>query len=138
MSKRIPLGIRSRVRLRAKGRCEYCLIHEDDTLFPHQPDHIIARKHQGKTRMDNLAWACYLCNQLKGSNLASVDWRTGQIVRLFHPRKDSWARHFRLQGALIIPRTSVGRATARQLQFNEGSAVEMRQELIEAGRYPRE
>jgi len=138
MSKRIPEYLRAKVRERANGCCEYCLIHDSDVLFPHEPDHIIARKHRGKTRIDNLAWACYLRNHRKGSDLASIDWRTGRIVRLFDPRRDSWARHFRLGGPKIVPRTAIGRATARFLQFNRESVVEMRHELIEAKRYPRE
>jgi hypothetical protein len=137
MSKRVPKALRAAVRTRAKGRCEYCLIHEDDTFFSHQPDHIIALKHHGKTRPENLAWACYLCNLLKSSNLASVDWMTGRVVRLFNPRKDSWSRHFRLEGSVIVARTAIGRATEQLLQLNQKSLVKARQKLIAAKRYPR-
>jgi hypothetical protein len=113
------------------------LIHEEDVLFPHVPDHIIACKHRGITHTDNLAWSCYLCNQLKGSDLASVDWQTGRIVRLFHPRKDSWGNHFRLQGARIVPLTAVGRVTGSLFRFNHPRTVSLRKVLIKAGMYPR-
>ena len=36
MSERVPTGIRESVRLRANGRCEYCLIYEDDALLTHE------------------------------------------------------------------------------------------------------
>lgn len=49
-------------RIRAGGCCEYCLIHEDDAHFPHQPDHIIACKHRGEIEANNIGWACYLCS----------------------------------------------------------------------------
>jgi HNH endonuclease len=62
MTTRVSEALRALVRERAGGRCEYCLIHEDDAFYPHQPDHIIAEKHGGPTREDNLAWSCFLCN----------------------------------------------------------------------------
>jgi len=34
---------------RAKGKCEYCLVHQDDTPFTHPIDHIIAIRHGGQT-----------------------------------------------------------------------------------------
>jgi len=138
MSQRVPTSLRRLVQARAHGRCEYCLIHEDDAHFPHQPDHVIAQKHRGPTHEDNLAWACYLCNLLKGSDLASVDIETGQIVRLFNPRSDRWAEHFRLEDGEIVPSTPIGRVTEYLLQFNQPQSVQERRWLIEAGRYPGE
>ena len=84
MRQRVPTALRTLVQARACCRCEYCLIHEGDAHFPHQPDHVIAQKHRGPTHDNNLAWACYLCNLLKGSDIASVDIESGQIVRLFN------------------------------------------------------
>jgi hypothetical protein len=137
MSARLPAGLRARVQQRARQRCESCGIHEDDVGFSHEPDHIIAIKHGGDTTEANLSWACHLCNNLKGSDLASVDIETGRIIRLFHPRKDRWVRHFRLEEARIVPLTAVGRVTEYLLQFNHPRTVLLRQALIRAGRYPR-
>ena len=47
MSEYVPIAFRREVRERASGCCEYCLVHEDDCLLPHEPDHIIATKHRG-------------------------------------------------------------------------------------------
>jgi hypothetical protein len=137
MSGRVPTPLRSLVQERAHFRCEYCLLHEEDAHFPHQPDHIIATKHRGSTHADNLAWACYLCNLLKGSDIASVDLETGQIVRLFNPRVDNWSDHFRLEEGRLVALTAIGRVTEYLLQFNLSDSVQERQSLIAAGRYPR-
>ncbi len=95
------------------------------------------QKHRGPTHEENLAWACYLCNLLKGSDIASVDIQSGQIVRLFNPRSDQWADHFRLQEGQIVPLTPVGRVTEYLLQFNQPQTVQERRWLVEARRYPR-
>src|SRR5262249_35776027 len=127
MSGAVPAALRRLVRERAGGRCEYCLIHEEDTLLPHEPDHIIAVKHHGETEEGNLAWTCFVCNRYKGSDLASLDVETGRLVRLFHPRRDRWNRHFRLEGGFIVPRTAVGRVTEDLLQFNRPELIEQRE-----------
>ncbi len=122
---------------RAQRRCEYCLLHADDAMLPHEPDHIVALKHRGRTHEDNLAWACFLCNRFKGSDLASIDVETGQVVRLFNPRTDDWSTHFRLQDGRIIPLTPVARVTEYLLQFNLPENVAFRKSLSAVGRYPR-
>jgi 5-methylcytosine-specific restriction endonuclease McrA len=137
MSVRVPADLREFVRQRARRLCEYCLLHEEDAIFRHVPDHVIARKHRGETHEANLAWSCYECNQRKGSDLASIDPETGRISRLFHPRKDSWSDHFRLRGPRILPLTAVGRVTEFLFRLNHPRALSMRRVLIQAGCYPR-
>jgi hypothetical protein len=138
MTEDVPAALRRRVRKRARGRCEYCLLHEEDAWEPHQPDHIVAVKHGGLTRDDNLAWTCALCNRSKGSDVASIDRETGRVVRLFHPRRDRWSRHFRLEGGRIVPRTSIGRVTEFLLRLNRPDRVRVRQTLAAKGLYPRQ
>lgn len=82
----IPAALRRLVFERAGGRCEYCLLHEDDVPFSHHLDHLIPLKHGGQTVSDNLALACLECNRYKGSDLAAIDPLTGQITSLFNPR----------------------------------------------------
>ncbi len=137
MSDNASAALRELVRHRAGGRCEYCLLHEEDGFFPHEIDHVVARKHEGPTRKDNLAWSCFPCNNLKGSDLASIDPETGRVVRLFNPRRQRWSQHFRLDGAVILPLTPQGRATVNLLQLNHPERVRRREWLIQAGRYPR-
>jgi hypothetical protein len=118
---------------RAGGRCEYCGIPEHIALTPLELDHIISQKHGGQTDADNLALSCALCNKLKGSNIASVDPETGQLVFLFHPRRDRWNEHFRLDGAHMAALTPPGRVTIRLLQLNRPERVAERELLIAAG-----
>jgi 5-methylcytosine-specific restriction endonuclease McrA len=137
MSQDIPAPLRTLARERARGRCEYCLLHEEDAWEPHQPDHIIALKHRGLTAEDNLAWTCALCNRHKGTDLASIDGETGRVVRLFHPRRDRWARHFRHDVGRIVPQTAGGRVTEFLLRLNRADRLRVRQTLAAKGLYPR-
>ena len=138
MAKKIPVPerVRRQVQERAQGRCEYCLIHEADMYYPHEPDHVIAEKHGGPTTLDNLAWACLYCNRFKSSDLASIDPISQTVVFLFNPRKQKWKRHFRLNGARIEGITSSGRATVALLHLNDAERVAYRLGLIAIGHYP--
>lgn len=117
---------------RAGGRCEYCLIHQDLGGFPHLIDHIISRKHGGTSSFGNLAYACVLCNRHKGSDISAIDY-SGQMVRLFNPRRDRWHDHFRIDGATIQPLTCIGEATARLLRMNAAERVVERRLLQNLG-----
>lgn len=61
----VPAELRREVRERANLNCEYCLQPEDEGLFCHEVEHIVAEKHQGNTASENLALACALCNNTK-------------------------------------------------------------------------
>jgi len=129
--------LRAEVARRARRRCGDCLIDEDDAGFPHQVDHILSRKHGGSSTSQNLAYACVVCNRHKGSDVASIDPDTGEIVPLFDPRRARWADHFRLNRPWIEPISSIGRATARLLQLNASERILERRLLQSLGRYPR-
>lgn len=129
----IPAALRQLVYERANWCCEYCLMPQAAVFISHQCDHVIAEKHGGLTDFDNLACSCALCNNRKGSDIASVDPETGQIVPLFNPRLEQWQRHFQLIDGLIAPLTPVGRATVRLLQLNRTEQVAQRRLLLKAG-----
>jgi hypothetical protein len=128
--------LRRLVAERAGHRCEYCLLHEDDSYSPHQIDHIVSRKHGGLSTADNLAYSCLRCNAWKGSDVGSIDSETGRFIPLFNPRQQSWAQHFKLQGFVIEPLTAEGRATTRLMKLNTDKRVVERRLLISLGRYP--
>ena len=136
MSRHVSEELRRLVTDRADHICEYCLIHEDDTFFGCEVDHVISLKHSGPTEGDNLAYACTFCNRNKGSDVASLSPQTGALVRLFNPRTDRWAEHFRLDGYRIEPVTSIGEATARILKFNDSERILERETFVEMKRYP--
>jgi 5-methylcytosine-specific restriction endonuclease McrA len=82
---RVEPTLRERVRQRAKGICEYCLLAEAHGFLSFEVDHVIAEKHRGQTVFSNLAWSCFDCNRFKGSDVASFDPATGKLTRLFNP-----------------------------------------------------
>jgi 5-methylcytosine-specific restriction endonuclease McrA len=125
---------RRRVRKRAGRRCEYCRIHEIDEPFAFHLEHIISKKHGGKDNLSNLAWSCHNCNLGKGANLSGRV--RGEIVALFHPRRQNWKRHFRWNGAVLIGKTKCGRATIRVLNINAEDRVKLRDILRASGAFP--
>ena len=133
----MDVALRRLVRERARNRCEYCGIHQDqDAFFTFPVDHIIALQHSGKTDATNLCLSCYRCNSHKGPNIASIDPDTDKMVRLFHPRQDVWADHFEWLGATLSGRTSIGRATAKLLAINHPDYVLLRESLIDERTFP--
>ena len=95
--------LRQQVVERAEECCEYCLVHQRDSLYAHEVDHIIPIKHRGETNLDNLCLAYLDCNRHKGSDFGSFNPDTGQITALFNPHTQAWHEHFRLDGPRIIP-----------------------------------
>lgn len=127
-------SLRYLVRQRAGDRCEYCHMpyaHLDAVEF--HVEHIIARQHGGPDDLSNRALACSRCNRSKGPNLSSLDPATGRLVRLFHPRADTWTSHFALRGARIVGLTPEGRATVQLLKMNEAKRVQTRSLLLALG-----
>ena len=118
----ISAELRRIVVSRARRRCEYCLVFENDTYVGFQIDHIISEKHEGPTTEENLALACLFCNLNKGSDIGSLD-SEGNFIRLFNPRLDRWDQHFRFVGPRIEGTTEVGMVTAKLLRFNEAHRV---------------
>lgn len=133
----VSAALRERVRNRAYEVCEYCLIHERQAWYSHQIDHIISRKHGGRTAFDNLALACGICNNAKGSDLGSLTRREGVLSRFYHPRNDQWTEHFCLNDdGVIDPLTETGEVTCRIFGFNTRERLLERRTLQRAGDFP--
>lgn len=137
MSRYIPDSLRQIVTERAKNRCEYCLIPHIKPMFRFHIEHIIALKHGGKTVIGNLALACPVCNEFKGTDLGSLDWDlNGDFELFYNPRTQIWTEHFQIEtDGEIIPLTAEARVTARILRFNDEERIEERRALIEAEIY---
>jgi hypothetical protein len=118
------------VRERANSRCEYCRLPQAWSRVPFEFDHVIARKHRGRTVAGNLALACYYCNVYKGPNISGLDPLTGKLTPLFHPRRHKWTYHFRYQGGELIGRTAIGRTTADLLRINQPNRIALRELLM--------
>jgi len=135
----IPEALRRLVTERAGGRRAYCRLHEDDTFFIHEVDHIYAEKHGGPTVEGNLCIACADCNRHKGSDICSLDVETGAVVALYHPLRNRWTANFQLADTGVIePLTIQGSVTARLLRVNRLNLVAERARLIALGHYPHE
>jgi hypothetical protein len=128
-------ALANQLRRLSGGRCEYCRMPEGFDPLPFQVDHIIAEQHGGPTVLENLAWSCLHCNKHKGPNIAGVDPVTGQLIALFHPRRQRWQRHFAWEGPQIVGRTLVGRATIQVLGMNDPDFVAFRSQLLEEGTF---
>lgn len=136
MSGELNNQLRRLVAERAYHVCEYCLIHEDDTFWGCQVDHIISRRHEGPSTAENLAFACFWCNNRKGTDVAALVGQPPRPVRLFHPREDRWFGHFALDQVRIEPHSEVGEATVKHLSLNESARLKERLTLADTGRYP--
>ena len=131
----ISANLRRMVFDRSSGISEYCLIPELLALSAHQVDHIIAEKHGGQAIGDNLALSCSFCNQSKGSDVGSIDAETGEYLRLYHPRRDRWSEHLKLdeETSEIIGESPIAKVTIRLLQMNRHTSLIERQILNQAG-----
>ena len=134
--------VRELVRKRANNRCEYCLrqqAHHSD--LTHHAEHIVAKSHGGSDDLGNLALSCQRCNLRKGPNLTGIDPVTRQATSLFHPRRDQWDEHFRVDGFCLEGITATGRATTQVLGmktrggWNCGENYSLRENSHELGVY---
>jgi HNH endonuclease len=124
----IAESLRRQVENRATYRCEYCLLPNSLSFYPHEIDHVIATKHGGTTDETNLAYACWRCNRHKSSDLGSFDPETGEFSFLFNPRTQAWDDHFYQEDVQINGKTREGRTTVYLLKLN------MRERCIERQR----
>ena len=128
----IPAELRKQVYQRASGQCEYCLMPAQLSLISLAIANIVAEKQGGQTRANNLALSCPICNQYKGSDIASIDPHTGKLSAFYNPRIDGWKKHFSLSKAILVPLSGKGRVTAKILQLNRADRVNERRLLAEA------
>jgi len=127
----MEVSLRAFVRERTENRCEYCRLRQDDSPFARfHIEHIIPRQHGGTDSSDNLALACHRCNFKKGPNLTGIDGVSGEIIPLYHPRRQVWFDHFVFQSAFVVGLTSVGRVTVQVLDLNSTSRLELRRHLL--------
>lgn len=123
--KRVTARQRQIIVERARGCCEYCRRQARFAIQPFSVEHIIPTSQGGKTTPDNLALACQGCHNHKYNKTVERDPISGNIVSLFHPRKQRWSDHFAWNDdyTLVIGLTSTGRATVEALQLNREGIV---------------
>src|SRR5439155_1568230 len=105
---------------------------------PFSIDHIQPQARGGSHRISNLAYACAGCNGRKHTATEARDPTTGEIVPLYHPRRDRWGDHFAWSADTIeiLGRTDVGRATVARLELNRVHLRNLRRLLHAVGAHP--
>ncbi|MBO0930658.1 HNH endonuclease [Fibrella aquatilis] len=134
MSDYISDSLRRKVIDRANWQCEYCKLPDTASFFTFHIDHVVSLKHSGETTLNNLAYACPICNIAKGPDVATFldDIRTA--IRFYNPRIDSWQDHFSVdKTGLLNDKTDIGRATIKILGLNHPDAIIERMEMIRLG-----
>jgi hypothetical protein len=79
-----------------------------------------------------------MCNDHIGNHFAGPDPLSGEVIRLFDSRHQSWADHFdwNALGDMIIGKPPIGRATVFALRLNRVDLVEARRGWVIAGWHP--
>jgi hypothetical protein len=110
----------ARVAERAGHRSEYCRAPEAIFNLPFEVEHIVPTSRDGSDDESNLALACRACNLFKSDQQIGTDEATQEVIRLFHPRRERWDEHFRVdpESGAIQGLTPVGRATVACLRMN--------------------
>ncbi len=136
----ISKALRETIARQARSRCGYCFTQEAVVGTPMEIDHIIPELLGGLTEESNLWLACSLCNDHKGDRVAALDPDSGEIVRLFDPRRESWHEHFAwaAEGDRIMGLTATGRATVLALNLNRPALVRARRAWVSVGWHPPE
>ena len=114
----LPVEVTRRVTERARGRCEYCRMHQSLQGATFHVEHVMPRSTGGSDDPANLCLACPSCNLHKSNRITVPDPDTGTAVTLYNPRTQTWADHFAWEGVRVVGRTSVGRATVAALDLN--------------------
>src|SRR2546423_173745 len=104
----VPEDLARAVRMRANGRCQYCLMHESLQGATFHVEHAIPKCKGGQSVLENLALACPACNLHKAGATSAIDPATGRHVRLFHPILTVWSEQFRFVGFQIEGLTAEG------------------------------
>lgn len=119
-------------------RCAYCRTLAVNTGQPMTVDHIFPKSQGGVTTYENLCFACRRCNEFKGRQTIAEDPLSGEIVPLFHPRRDTWNEHFMWDetGVFLIGLTPIGRATIIALNMNNPVIVAVRWRWVSVGWHP--
>jgi hypothetical protein len=136
----MPLSARLRRQVfdRAHGCCEYCLSQADFVPETFAIDHIIPVSQGGSDEPENLALACQGRNSRKYNTMQAVDPVDGEVVPLYHPRRNQWHDHFAWNWdySEIVGTTPIGRATVEAIKLNRSGIVGLRRALFALGEQP--
>lgn len=138
MSERLTKEIRNQVARRAGHCCEYCGSQARFSPDSFSIEHIFPRARGGTNALGNLALACQGCNARKYTAIEAPDPETGELVRLYNPRKDAWENHFEWveDSTKLKGLTPIGRASIQKMGLNRQALLNLRGVLFAAGEHP--
>jgi hypothetical protein len=139
MAKSVILpSTREAVILRAGFCCEYCQSQDKFSPNSFTIDHVLPSEAGGTDEIENLAYACFLCNRLKSNKTTVFDAMSKTNVAMFNPRIHNWQEHFIWNGDYlrIIGLTPTGRGTVEVLQLNRKKLLDYRTALLAFGEHP--
>lgn len=130
--------IRTLVMQRSGHCCEYCKSQDKFSPVYFTIDHILPLIEGGTNDIENLAYACMLCNRLKWNKLVSIDPVSQDNVPIYNPRLDVWEQHFQWSGDYlsIIGVSAIGRALVFALKLNREKLIQYREEMLNVGYHP--
>lgn len=82
----VSLSIRRAVTQRANHCCEYCKSQDKYSPNSFTIDHIFPENLNGDSDIENLAYACFLCNRLKSNKVSAFDQNSNLWSTVFNPR----------------------------------------------------
>lgn len=138
MAEFISANTRAKVAQRAGHICEYCRTPSAFSSSKFSVEHIIPRSIGGTNVLENLAYACQGCNNIKFTKTEALDPERNVLVPIFHPREHNWGDHFCWDVGLleIIGLTPTGRATVDALKLNRIEVCNLRSVLFLIGEHP--
>ena len=140
MNAYIHVTLRRQIHDLDQGRCAYCRTPEELAVTTFEIDHVVPTSAGGATTLDNLCLSCPACNRRKSVRQSLPDPETGNLVPIFHPRRQSWEMHFTWSKdtTRIIGLTPPGRATVQALQMNRPRMIRLRRLWLRMEQHPRQ
>lgn len=118
--------IRAAVREAYEYRCGYCDVSEVWVGGELEIDHFRPRRHGGTDTLDNLVYACTICNRFKSDYWPTAD--APESLRLLHPGQDDLAAHLlETADGRLVGLTSRGWFHIDRLRLNRPQLIDLRQ-----------
>jgi hypothetical protein len=122
----LPPEIRAAVREVYSHRCGYCGVAEVWVGGELEIDHFRPLLHDGDNLLDNLVYACTVCNRFKSDYWPMAD--APESLWLLHPGQDDFSAHLaETTDGRLVGLTPRGWFHIERLHLNRPQLIELRQ-----------
>jgi len=119
--------IRAAVREAFGRRCGYCGVSEIWVGGELEIDHFRPLRYDGADTLDNLVYACTICNRFKSDYWLTAD--APKSLRLLHPGQDDLTTHvLETAGGRLVGLTPRGWFHIDRLHLNRPQLIDLRQQ----------